>query len=37
MDEGMHRYTEETEEAARAIVDYALARIRMDPPPSTGR
>ena len=23
MDEGMHRYTEETEEAARAIVDYA--------------
>jgi glutamate/tyrosine decarboxylase-like PLP-dependent enzyme len=36
MDEGMHRYTEETEEAARAIVDYALARIRMDPPPIDG-
>jgi glutamate/tyrosine decarboxylase-like PLP-dependent enzyme len=33
MDEGMHSYTEETEDAARAIVDYALQRIRMDPPP----
>jgi glutamate/tyrosine decarboxylase-like PLP-dependent enzyme len=36
MDEGMHRFTEDTEEEARAIVDYALARIRMDPPPIDG-
>jgi L-2,4-diaminobutyrate decarboxylase len=32
----MHRYTEETEEDARAIVDYALRRIRLDPPPVDG-
>jgi L-2,4-diaminobutyrate decarboxylase len=29
----MHRNTEETEKLARAIVDYALDRMRMDPPP----
>ncbi|MBK9178508.1 MAG: aspartate aminotransferase family protein [Acidimicrobiales bacterium] len=28
----MHRYTDETERLARAIVDYALERLRLDPP-----
>jgi glutamate/tyrosine decarboxylase-like PLP-dependent enzyme len=36
MAEGMHRFTEETEQEARAILDYALARIRLDPPPVDG-
>jgi glutamate/tyrosine decarboxylase-like PLP-dependent enzyme len=36
MEEGMHRFTEETEEAAAAIVEYALDRIRLDPPPIDG-
>jgi L-2,4-diaminobutyrate decarboxylase len=36
MKEGMHRFTEDTEGAARAIVEYALDRIRLDPPPLDG-
>ena len=36
MEEGMHRFTEDTEGVARAIVDYALDRIRLDPPPIDG-
>ena len=29
----MHKFTEETDGIVRAVVDYAVARIRMDPPP----
>ena len=29
----MHRFDESAETLARAIVDYALERVRMDPPP----
>lgn len=32
----MHRYDAETDALARAVVDYALARVRMDPPPLDG-
>lgn len=32
----MHRYTDETARLARAVVDYALERIKMDPPPLDG-
>ena len=29
----MHRFDESAETLARAILDYALERVRMDPPP----
>jgi glutamate/tyrosine decarboxylase-like PLP-dependent enzyme len=32
----MHRYNEETDATVREIVDYAVARIKMDPPPLDG-
>ena len=32
----MHRYDAETDALARAVVDYSLARVRMDPPPLDG-
>ena len=32
----MHRYTEETDHLAEVVVEYALDRIRMDPPPLDG-
>jgi len=32
----VHRFDEEADDLARAIVDYAVARIRMDPPPLDG-
>ena len=32
----MHRFDESAEALARAIVDYALKRVRMDPPPLDG-
>lgn len=32
----MHRYDAATDELARAVIDYALARVRMDPPPLDG-
>ncbi|MGH9024604.1 MAG: pyridoxal phosphate-dependent decarboxylase family protein [Acidimicrobiia bacterium] len=32
----MHRYTDETDRLARAIFDYALMRVRLDPPPLDG-
>ena len=32
----MHRFDESAEALARAIVDYALERVRMDPPPLDG-
>jgi len=32
----VHRYTDETERLARAIFDYALMRVQLDPPPLDG-
>ena len=32
----MHRYDEDTDHLARAVVEYALSRIRMDPPTLDG-
>jgi len=32
----MHTYNTATDELARAVIDYALSRIRMDPPPLDG-
>ena len=32
----MHRFDERTEAIARAIIDYALERVRLDPPPLDG-
>ncbi|MCC7078513.1 MAG: aminotransferase class V-fold PLP-dependent enzyme [Acidimicrobiia bacterium] len=32
----MHRFTPETDRLARAVVEYALQRVRMDPPPLDG-
>ena len=32
----MHRYDAATDELVRSIIDYALARMRMDPPPLDG-
>ncbi|MGI9606840.1 MAG: pyridoxal phosphate-dependent decarboxylase family protein [Acidimicrobiales bacterium] len=32
----MHRYSTETNDLAQSVIDYALTRIRMDPPPLDG-
>ena len=32
----MHRYDDQADELATAIIEYALARVRMDPPPLDG-
>ena len=32
----MHRFDERTESIAQAIIDYALERVRLDPPPLDG-
>jgi glutamate/tyrosine decarboxylase-like PLP-dependent enzyme len=32
----MHRYTDETDRLAKAVVEYAIDRIKLDPPPLDG-